>query len=220
MADPLLPIIDTGVQTPVRVQIKSSFLSQVCINNLYYCITPQVTMTPGQMRSLAEAIWAAIGVEWTNVLSASCEVVSVGIDDMGRVTEVPMVIPTVELTVPGVGAIAGETMPPHTSITLARQTSFTGRHGRGSIRLTGVPESAQTAGLLTEAHQDLMLLLTNALRATVEVDEVGLTPFDATPYLLAEDPVVPGDIRGAALISWITRVEVSTQRSRRYGRGI
>lgn len=115
----------------------------------------------------------------------------------------------------GQGTRTGDPLAPQNAITCGRKTGIAGRHGRGSIRLAGISEDDQTAGILTGAGllTALDLLVGTTLLQTLAIT-VAAVNYDFIPVLatstFGETPVV----RASNIIQWTYHTAIRSQRTR------
>lgn len=121
--------------------------------------------------------------------------------------------------VPNEGTIVSHSLPAQDSATLLKKSVFGQRWGLGRFFFSGIPESMQDTGILSDPYIILLQAFCNELQEGISVT-VGAVTGIWLPVLFG-----PGDTPDTRRITAITEVDVSdnvikTQRRRRPGKGI
>jgi len=216
--DPELPLLDTEVDTFYRVTVEGLISSQQTINKFWFGIEGATLNSYADTLLVAESLTQAWDVQWQTATSIAWSWMRTEVQSLAELTQLPG---RYQLPSPAQGTRAGDCMGPISAWTLNRQTATRGRHGRGSVRVAGVAEADNDDGKMDVASSipaDLTALgnLLFGVNTVTFPGAVGLKTL--IPYLIHEsDSVVLH--RGAPVVRWTYHRDVSTQRSRKYGRG-
>lgn len=201
-------------------------VSQI-FNVLHYRVVQITSSSPGPpptnvdpltfLPKLAQVLYQTIQDTWSDCSSAGMKFTGVTAQDLfpsPASAQYSYTDPVGTL-----GAVAGDMLPTQDCVTILKKTGYGTRWGLGRYFHSGIPESVQQKGVITDAYRGDVQAYADKLALSVSVTIAGVQVV-MQPNLWSFRGV-PFPVRDTLIGTWVVSDNViKTQRRRRPGKGI